>query len=98
MVALAAVDDDEYRKPCGGMWDYFRDNLNDGNTINIKKSMYIGDAAGRPARGNRKKDFNDTDLKFAINIGVKFETPEKFFLGEKDRVVKPKFDPKAILK
>ena len=39
-------------------------------------SFYCGDAAGRPATAERKKDFNDTDLKFAMNIGLSFKTPE----------------------
>lgn len=31
---------------------------------------YVGDAAGRPAVGKRKKDFSDSDLKFALNAGA----------------------------
>ena len=36
----------------------------------IKLLLYVGDAAGRPAEGIRKKDFSDSDLKFALNAGV----------------------------
>ena len=46
------------------------------NILNIKldkNSYYCGDALGR------KRDFSDTDLKFALNCNFKFSTPEKFF-------------------
>jgi bifunctional polynucleotide phosphatase/kinase len=49
-------------------------------------SFYCGDAAGRLKGwdGNRttKKDFSCSDRKFAANIGVKFFTPEEFFLSQ----------------
>jgi len=32
---------------------------------------YIGDAAGRVASKGQKKDFSDSDLKFAKNVGLK---------------------------
>jgi len=44
--------------------------------------LYVGDAAGRPAQTGletRKKDFNDTDLKFAINVGAKVSTSSLYF-------------------
>ncbi|OMJ84442.1 hypothetical protein SteCoe_14455 [Stentor coeruleus] len=97
-LAMAAYGDDEFRKPCTGMWDYFTKNLNGGINVDFSVSKYIGDAAGRPASGSRKKDFNDTDLKYALNIGIPFETPEKFFLGERENIPQPGIDPRNIKK
>lgn len=54
---------------------------NGGVEIDLAESMYIGDAAGRPAVGKKKKDFSFSDRLFALNIGVKFLTPEEHFLG-----------------
>ena len=48
----------------------------------MKDSFYCGDAAGRPKTATRPRDFTDTDLKFAINVGLPFKTPEQLFLGE----------------
>ena len=39
------------------------------------------DLSGRVKEGSRKKDFADTDLKLALNACIRFQTPEKFFLG-----------------
>ena len=97
-LAMVACGDDEHRKPCTGMWDYLVKNLNNHIDIDIANSKYIGDAAGRAASGKRKKDFNDTDLKYALNIGISFETPEKFFLGERDNYGIPEVDPRNIKK
>ena len=44
------------------------------------QSLFVGDAAGRPKLGLRRKDFSDTDYKMALNSGVPFQTPEMFFL------------------
>jgi bifunctional polynucleotide phosphatase/kinase len=53
------------RKPSVGMWWLLTRN-NEGIEIDMKNSFYVGDAAGR------KGDFADTDLKFALNLGLKF--------------------------
>ncbi len=49
----------------------------------MKDSFYCGDAAGRPKTETRPKDFSDSDIKFAANVGLKFLTPEELFLDEK---------------
>jgi bifunctional polynucleotide phosphatase/kinase len=43
-------------------------------TIDIERSFFVGDAAGRP--GDRG---GDCDLKLGSNIGIRFFTPEKFW-------------------
>mmetsp|Transcript_16872 Transcript_16872/g.7999 ORF Transcript_16872/g.7999 Transcript_16872/m.7999 type:complete len:89 (+) Transcript_16872:149-415(+) len=73
LVAFMAKNDDYYRKPCIGMWNLFVE-LN--GEVDFQQSMYVGDAAGRSAFNERKKDFTDTDFKFALNIGLEFQTPE----------------------
>ena len=61
-----------YRKPKPHMWTFWRVC---SGTAPHPDDLYVGDAAGRP------KDFADSDRHFAINAGVKFQTPEEFFLG-----------------
>lgn len=60
---------DFYRKPSMGMYDKLIE-LNG----EVKESIYVGDAAGRP------NDFSSSDLYFAYNTGMLFNTPEEFFL------------------
>lgn len=39
--------------------------------MDLNNSLYVGDGAGRPKEGTHKKDFSDSDLKFALNVGVR---------------------------
>lgn len=64
---------DKYRKPETGMWDFLQKYANQGVPIDMTKSFFVGDAAGR------KKDHGDSDLKLAKNAGVKFFTEDVFF-------------------
>ncbi len=77
---LAAISaNDKHRKPATGMFDFVESVM--GCKVDQAKSFYCGDAAGRPATKAAKKDFSADDLKFAWNVGLRFETPESFFLG-----------------
>jgi bifunctional polynucleotide phosphatase/kinase len=58
----AATEKDEYRKPRVGMWKaLLHDHGLTEDTLDLDGSIFIGDAAGRPADGSRKKDFSCTD-------------------------------------
>ncbi|KAG7581987.1 HAD-like superfamily [Arabidopsis suecica] len=66
--------DDLYRKPKAGMWQLMKKHFNSGIAIDMDKSFYVGDAAGR------KMDHSDADIKFAQASGLKFYTPEEYFI------------------
>lgn len=74
---------------------------NDNIPIDIDSSFYCGDAAGRVANWapGRKKDHSMADILLADNLGLKFYTPEQFFLGHSISNVpmtKPEFNPKDL--
>lgn len=81
---ICALKDDMYRKPKTKLWDEFVDG-------DKKNSLYIGDAGGlckRKINGVEfKKDFSDTDYKFALNLGIKFIHRDEFVFDVKN--VKP---------
>lgn len=68
----ASLKNDKYRKPNLGIYE---DYLSDLNIIS-----YTGDACGRQQTETKKKDFSDSDYKFALNMNVPFYTPEEYFL------------------
>ncbi|KAL0743610.1 hypothetical protein Bca4012_085123 [Brassica carinata] len=74
-VASSGGKDDLYRKPKPGMWQLMKKHFNSGIEIDMDKSFYVGDAAGR------KGDHSDADIKFAQANGLKFFTPEEYFIG-----------------
>nr|XP_019963484.1 PREDICTED: bifunctional polynucleotide phosphatase/kinase [Paralichthys olivaceus] len=89
-----------YRKPVLGMWNHLCEKANDGVPVDKTASFYVGDAAGRPenwAPGKKKKDFSCSDRLFALNMGLKFHTPEEYFLGWKSAPYSlPDFDPRKL--
>lgn len=69
---------DRYRKPSVYFWRLFEQRT----PIDYAYSFYCGDCAGRKMNPTTKcPDLKDSDLKFAINIGIKFVTPEELFLN-----------------
>ncbi|CAE5967324.1 unnamed protein product [Arabidopsis arenosa] len=61
--------DDLYRKPKAGMWQLMKKHFNSGIAIDMDKSFYVGDAAGR------KMDHSDADIKFATGEWAKVLYP-----------------------
>ncbi|KAG8198999.1 hypothetical protein JTE90_001798 [Oedothorax gibbosus] len=97
--AMVSTGSGKYRKPNTGMWEYFVQKCNQGVAVDIDSCIYVGDAAGRPENWapKKKKDFSCADRLFALNVGLKFFTPEEFFLGQKSANYKmPAFDPRHI--
>ena len=87
---MASFEKDSiYRKPNTGMWNHFVKDQLHGKSLSLSDSFYCGDAAGRKnkqpeADGNKSKnDFSSDDLLYSINLGIRFCTPEMFFLGHK---------------
>ncbi|KAK6157322.1 hypothetical protein DH2020_011570 [Rehmannia glutinosa] len=67
--------EDPFRKPKPGMWKIMEKEFNSGLSIDMDRSFYVGDAAGRA------NDHSDADKKFAQAIGIKFYLPEEYFIG-----------------
>ncbi|KAK3934695.1 polynucleotide kinase 3 phosphatase-domain-containing protein [Diplogelasinospora grovesii] len=93
----AATGKDIYRKPRTGMWNEMKEDYGLADSeIDRDNSIFIGDAGGRIAelKGGSKipKDFSCSDRNLAHNVGIKYQTPEEFFLGEKPREFARDFD------
>jgi len=84
ILCQAATQNDGYRKPHTGMWTLLETEwkATHGIIVDRAKSLYVGDAAGRPSHSEskRKKDFHDADYKFSVNLDVgQFAVPEECF-------------------
>ena len=87
---LCCIKDDFCRKPNTSLWDMYVHNYDKPN------SFYCGDAGSLPDRVINKmkikKDFSDTDLKFALNLQIKFVHRDEFVYGS----VPTKFNIKYV--
>lgn len=81
VAVYVATRKDGFRKPALGMWRALLDDLGGVARVDLPKSFFVGDAAGRPKRPGARADFADSDRKFALNAGLRFFTPEMHFDG-----------------
>ena len=70
-----ATDGNHWRKPFPTIWEQLLIDYDLECHELSKRCKFVGDAGGR------RKDFSASDKHFAHNAGIKFKTPEKFFLG-----------------
>ncbi|KAK0107173.1 hypothetical protein ONS95_003878 [Cadophora gregata] len=95
----AATGKDIYRKPRTGMWtELLNDYDIELDSLDLDSSIFVGDAAGREALNGQPKDFSCSDRNFAHNVGIRFYTPEEYFLGEATRPFTRTFDPNEYLR
>ncbi|KAK4184153.1 polynucleotide kinase 3 phosphatase-domain-containing protein [Podospora australis] len=94
----AATAKDIFRKPRTGMWEQMKSDYSlQEDEIEKEECIFVGDAGGRVAvPKGPKADFSCSDRNLAANIGIKYLTPEEFFLGEQPREFSRDFDLKGI--
>jgi bifunctional polynucleotide phosphatase/kinase len=97
LTIYAATGRDIFRKPRTGMWtELLHDYHLQEQDIDMRGSLFVGDAGGRIATiragAVAAKDFSCSDRNFASNVGVQYQTPEEFFLGEPSRDFRREFD------
>ncbi|KAG8288676.1 hypothetical protein J6590_013964 [Homalodisca vitripennis] len=94
-----ATSNSIYRKPAPGMWTFLETKKNDGIKIDMSRSFYVGDAAGRIANWcpGKKKDFSFADRLLALNLNLQYYTPEEHFCNERPgKFTLPMFNPAAL--
>jgi DNA 3'-phosphatase len=88
MDVLCAFENDIYRKPRIGSFDFLlnqrvsetQEGVSSGSVASrdpdlLARCIYVGDAAGRPKQGTRKKDFSASDYKMALNANIGVSGP-----------------------
>ncbi|KAL8378095.1 hypothetical protein RB595_008683 [Gaeumannomyces hyphopodioides] len=94
----AATAKDVFRKPRVGMWTEMLEDYDlDPADVDLEHSIFVGDAGGRtaqPVKGAKSlpKDFSCSDRNLAHNIGIPYQTPEEYFLGQEPRHFTREFD------
>lgn len=93
----AATGKDRFRKPQTGMWEEAcKDYKLSTAELDLENSIFVGDAGGRMAvqvGGSLiPKDFSCSDRNLAHNIGIAYNTPEEYFLGEQARQFRREID------
>lgn len=68
----AATEKDCYRKPRIGMWNEMLDDF-DLTNVNLKDSLFVGDAAGRVAGHGKSKDFSCSDRYVLVVLCTQLE-------------------------
>ena len=91
---VCAFQDDRFRKPRTGMWDFLMSCR--CSSLSPTGCTYVGDAAGREKERPRKKDFSDTDIKLALNLGINVSRFAIWFLVSKRLHIIFVFDFKII--
>ncbi|KAG6007594.1 hypothetical protein E4U21_005792 [Claviceps maximensis] len=89
----AATENDIFRKPRPGIWSEICDDYDvSREDVDLVKSFFVGDAAGRLAgptgpdgAGHAEADFSSSDRDFATNLGLLFATPDAYFGGNDAR-------------
>jgi len=95
VLVFLATKKDKFRKPMTGGWEVFVSKFNQNLEPDRSSSFYCGDAAGR------KGDHSKGDLLFALNLGLKFHTPEEYFNEGKGTGAEygmPAFNPMEFVK
>lgn len=83
IISFISTKHNKFSKPFTGIWKIIELLYKNKNkNINKSISMVIGNKAGRISLKLKKIDSGCSDRSFAYNIGLKFVTPDKFFLDD----------------
>ena len=101
MSTYAATERDIYRKPRTGMWEQLLKDygLTEEGDVDHERSFFVGDAGGRAEdkAAGMKKDHSCSDRDLAANIGIRYHSPEEFFLLQPAKPFIRIFDPAQYL-